>query len=153
LNGSYLQLYLIYCVHSMQRSRQFVSPPTDLFPPSKKTIVYTLQGLGVEIHHWIYMLGRDLRAWVTINGPKPLTFVVPKLCHREAGKRWENGTLDWEWSLNADYEDCDHPWRGYISLRDDCVGWGTQGWLFERQIPPSVLTTTGTPARLHIGKG
>ena len=137
----------------MRRSRRFVSPPTDLFPPSKKTIVYTLQGLGVEIHPWIYMLGRDLPAWVTINGPKPLTFVVPKLCHREAGKRLENGTLDWEWSVNADYEDCDHPWRGYIPLRDDWVKWGTQGWLFEKQSTPSGLTTAGTPARLHIGKG
>jgi hypothetical protein len=132
--------------------RRYVSPPTDWFPPAQRTIVYTLQGLGLEIHPWIYMMGRDLHAWVTLNGLKPLTFVVPKLCNREAGRRQENGTLDWEWSINADYEDGSHPWRGYIPLHNDWVKWGTQGWLFERQIPTSVLITAGTPARLHICK-
>ena len=97
-------------------------------------------------------MGQDLHAWVTLNGPKPLTTVVPKLFHRDAGNRRENGTLEWEWSVNVDYEDCSHPWRGYIPLPNDFVKRGSQGWLFEKEIPTSVLVTAA-PGRLRISRG
>jgi hypothetical protein len=69
------------------------TPFADQSSVSKSTIVHDLQALGLEIQPWIYMMGPDLHAWVTINGPVPLTSIVPKPHHREAGRCLANGQL------------------------------------------------------------
>lgn len=134
------------------RSTNAGTPFADQSSVSKSTIVHDLQALGLEIQPWIYMMGPDLHAWVTINGPTPLTSIVPKSHQREAGRRLDNGQLEWEWSINADYDDPGRPWRGYIPVRNDWVQCGTQGWLFERHDPSRFLSKYSVPGRLQISE-
>jgi hypothetical protein len=117
------------------------------------SIVNDLQGLGLDVQPWIYTMGRDLHAWVTLNAPRPLTCIVPNVCQREVGRRFGNGQLEWEWSVNVDYEDTSRPWRGYIPLRNDWVECGTQGWLFERQDLHRIIGKASAPGLFCIVEG
>jgi hypothetical protein len=116
------------------------------------SVVNHLRSIGLEVHPWFYVPGRDLHAWITLNGPRPLTCLVPKPHQRDPGKRLESGQLDWEWSLKVDFEDPSHPWRGYIPLCDGWMRLGTQGWLFEPHDSARFLAKNSVQGALQLAQ-
>lgn len=74
------------------------------------------------------MVGRNLLGWVTLNGPRSLTTVMPREPQRQC--RVASGRYQWDWGISPADDFPVYPWRAYIPVQNTHIRSGNQAWVF-----------------------
>jgi hypothetical protein len=85
-----------------------VQSPVGIAVSLLAIITSFLEEVQPPCHPLLFQIGRDRLSWVTLNGPEPLSTMLPNP-DQHAQLDPETGQLTWEWSILPECDYIDMP--------------------------------------------